>query len=84
MNKLWIAPRLHATLPLFTPMIFPQKLTIICKYLLTHLPREAHVERPHGRDERRDDERQDERLQHPQEQVADVRDVHNLAVRPAL
>ena len=50
--------------------------------LPTHLARKAHVERSDGGDEAGDDERQDEGLEHAQEQLPDVRDVHRLAVRP--
>ena len=48
----------------------------------TDLAREAHVERPDRGDEAGYDEGEDERLEHAQEQLPDVRDVHRLAVRP--
>ena len=51
---------------------------------MSHLSRQTHVERPDSRDEGRDDEWEDEGLEHPEEQVADVGDVHDLAVGPSL
>ena len=46
--------------------------------------REGHVQRPHGCYEGRDDQREDESFQHPEEDLANVGDVHHLPVSPLL
>jgi len=44
--------------------------------------RQTQIERADGRDQRGHDQRQDQRLEHPQEQVADVAHVHHLPGSP--
>ena len=50
----------------------------------SYLSGETHVKRSDGRDETWNDEGQDEGLQHAQEQLAHVGDVHHLSLGPFL
>ena len=46
--------------------------------------RQRHVQRPDGCYQGRHDQWEDESLQHPEEDLPDVGDVHHLPVRPLL
>ena len=46
--------------------------------------REGHVQGPHGCYEGRDNQRKDESFQHPEEDLANVGDIHHLPLMPVL
>ena len=50
----------------------------------TNLARQGHVEGPDSCDQRGDDQWEDESLQHPEEDLPDVGDVHHLPLVPLL
>ena len=50
----------------------------------SNFAREWHVERPNCRDQRGNDQRKYESLQHPEEDLPDVGDVHDLPLVPLL